>query len=213
MTNFGNLLAGLNPIGSFTASSTPIFSLASLIDAFLSAPLPDSFVSQFKNTPQLLKYLKSSGISTEQNLVNIMKNPMSLTVSTTTVPTGLFTVDVSGVPVKTYVTSDASSSISELVKVPRGTSIDIRLIPAVKGNVEGIFQKKIVSFVSASHNYDLSLTVPDSIGRYVLTTSASPLSLIIQVIANAPPASRNSPAASPPLKAFRGLSGWITSVF
>ena len=212
-TNFGNVLEGLKSPGSLSLYTTPAFSLQSSIASYLFAPISSSTSALFAKTPGLLTYFKTAGVTTAQDIVNLRKTPIQLTVPQKNIPTGLFTVTASGTPVSIFATANATSRVIETVRVTSGAPLAIHLIPTAKGKVTGIFRGEAIAFTATKNDVVTSLVAPTALGSYVLSTPSSPLPLIIQVVAPSPPKA-STPATSPPaVRAFRGLSGWMSSAF
>jgi hypothetical protein len=211
VTNFGNVLAGLQPVGSLKLKPLPQFSLESYFSAFLFSPLSVPATQELGGSPQLLAAVIMS-IPTDQALLNSEKKPVPITVPEKPTPPGFFSVSDAdtGLPIPPYITSATEASIDELVHVAPGEKLVIKVLPISATTVRVTFQGKAIPFSPV----EISLTASTTLGRYTLSTTASPMSLIIQVVSNPPPSTPNAPAASPPqVKAFRGLLGWISSMF
>ena len=172
-------------------------------------------MTELKGSPQLLAAVIMS-IPTDQALLNSEKKPVPISLPKKTIVPGYFSVSDAdtGAIIPPFVTSVTKASIDELVHVSPGEKLAISVLPISASADQVTLEGDPIPFSPVK----IDITASTTLGRYVLKTSSSPMSLIIQVIANAPPAVPSAPATSPPglkaqLKAFRGLAGWITSIF
>ena len=172
------------PIFGDTTSKSS-FSLGEGISSFLFAPLPENLTQTLGK--DLTTYLTTAGFSKEQDIVTVAKKPLLLPQPKKDIP-GLFTISTKGLPIKllggdfttnntlpvpTYLTSDKKASLIEKVTTTPNTQLTITL----KGGKTATFNGKTLTFT----NNTLTLTTPTKPGTYTLTTSASTLSLLIEV--------------------------------
>ena len=175
----------LTPVPTFgDTTSKNSFSLGEGISNFLFAPISQTFTQILGK--ELNKYLTQAGFSKEQDIVTIKNKPLLLPKATTTIP-GLFTITAKSLPIKllnqdfttenivpvsTYLTSD-KTTLQQKVTTTSNTQITITL----KGGKTATFNGQTLTF----KNNTLTLTTPSIPGTYTLTTSASPLPLVIEV--------------------------------
>ena len=214
VTNFGNVLAGLQSPGALNVKSTPKFSLTSYVSNFLFEPLATSTRAIFKNAPKLLTLVNSSGIFTAQDFINAKKKPV-VVKTPDVVPAGLYVVRSGGSALKTYLTSTGTSTIQELVYVEAKAPFTVSLVPVTTGKVDAVFAGKKVTFTSAKSGAaaTLDITASSTLGRYTLTTAASPMPLVVEVVAPVKHSPLNVPSVSNLKTAVYGLGSWIKSVF
>ena len=206
-TNFGNLLQGLTSPGVLAFGSSTNFSLP--ISTFLFAALPTPITKALSKAMGLSDYLAAAGLTREQNLASIAVNPISLPMPQgTTTPPGLFVVSVSGKPLTTYLSSDDGTDLVQLVKVRAGTKLSIYLKPMSNGQVSGNFEGQTVTFTPSGSGSTLALAAPIAGARYFLTTSASPLSLAIDVSQPNMVTAPSSTSSSTP-----GAFSWLKNLF
>ena len=181
----------LQELPTFSATTTKkSFSLGTGIDILLFAPLPEGVTKLFKTYPKLQVYLNSLGVKSLSDLVALKKSPIIL-VNTNDVP-GLYTVTTPGIPTKlpgqdVSITTEAlvtprltfvgTSTFAETVTMYPQTKITVTVTPATKGKLTALFNGQPLGFV----NNKTSFITPTKPGLYTLTTSASPLPLLIQV--------------------------------
>lgn len=208
-TEFGNLLQGLGAPGALKLS-TISFKFVPQVSAFLFAPLPPSVAAILKKSPKLSGYLASAGLTKEQDLVTLLRNPIPLSlVPGEEKPPGLYFVSASGTPLTAFVSSDAEHPLMELVRVAPGSVLDISLVPLSSAKVTGTFAGKPVAFfASRGKEVHAVVAAPTEPGRYFLMTAASPLPLAVEVVAV--PEQEKETAKPSLLKRF---SGWLKGVF
>ena len=205
ITNFGNVLGGLQPLGNLQLSNISI-DFVPQISAFLFAPLPNSILSALNKSPELANLFASVGVSKEQDLVTIKRKPILLPKEK--LPAGMFTVTSSSTPLDVYLSSGDVHSLVELVKVKPRQVITVSLEPLSKGKVLGLFMGDTISFFESSKSeYFTVIESPTIAGRYTLTTKSSPLPLVIEVVV---------PAPQVPVKKltfFKKVSQWFSNLF
>lgn len=159
------------------------FSFLSSIDRFLFAPLP-------RNINQtILNILNSLGVKYEKELLELQKSP--LIIKDTKNIEGLLYFSVPGlsrksvggefletsrIPVTSYIKYDIRNSLSQSIKVPPGTSIDIISNFNINNNVT--FNGKNIMFLGNT----ASFVAPAKVGSYVLKIVESPVVFIVEVV-------------------------------
>ncbi|MFA6158803.1 MAG: hypothetical protein WC763_04265 [Candidatus Paceibacterota bacterium] len=152
----------------FGGTGAKSFSFKDSISRFLFKPLSESLDQTTS------RVLSSLGIRYEKDFIALGNKP--LTLSGVRDLSGLFTVSLSGNPVVSYITYGSETSIAQLVRVRPDANLLVGFVSDSK--VTGSFNGKLVTF-----NRDrATITAPFKPGRYVLTTSASPIHLIVEVI-------------------------------
>jgi hypothetical protein len=181
VTKFGDVLTGLQPLGNLHLSNISI-DFVPQISSFLFAPLPDSILSVLNKSPKLLGLFASVGVSKEQDLVALQRNPILL--PKIDLPPGLYTVTASSTRLDTYLAADDTHKLVELVRVRPGTVINVSLVPLSKGKVFGLFLGDTITFFESSKSEAyVVIESPQTPGRYILTTKSSPIPLAIEVVA------------------------------
>lgn len=184
------------PVFGTSTAGTHSFSFISLVKRFLFAPLPPTLITALAKLPSLAKVLRDAGLVYAQDLALAHIKPLPL--PTTATSPGLFTVEQGTTTLSRSISADDTHQIIELVRATPAEAITIAL-PTTK-KVTAAFNGQIVTFVTAHGVASVTLDVPTTAGRYFLTTSASPLSLAIDVVAPPPP--------PPPKSWLARLFGW-----
>ncbi|MDD5165334.1 MAG: hypothetical protein PHG25_02240 [Candidatus Pacebacteria bacterium] len=185
-TNFTSLWIPVNKLAPVTFKSLPTFgdvtgkntfSLGTGIVDFLFAGLPQEMTSRF--TKGLLDLFAQSGFYRAQDIVTLKNN--RLTVKDTKGTPGYFSVkNDKGESVATYLAYDAKNTVTEFTKVSPNTRLTISVIPVNEERVTATFNGKNIVFT----NNTALITAPARTGKYTLVTSASPLTLTVEVVAN-----------------------------
>ncbi len=194
-TVLGNPLQNLQAPGALKfKNSIPVgFNLP--ISSFLFSPLSTFTLSK---APALQAFLAGAGISKAQDLAVLKTNPIQLPKpDMVNPPAGLFLVSIANSPINLFATTDSNGNITEMVKVTKGAELKISLVPVTKSKVTTAeFLRNTLTFTSSSNQVTTTLIAPSTPGTYTLTTSASPIPLVIQVLAPVTP--NSSPSESPP---------------
>jgi Concanavalin A-like lectin/glucanases superfamily len=208
-TYIGNPLANIKTLG--TLQLTPInFNLGSVISNFLFAPLPKSITDALDKSPKLADMVASVGVSTEEDLVQLSRQPIQLVPSGGSVP-GLFIVGHGSTTIPTYVAYDKSYDLVQLVYAHPGDILNIDLVPLSKGKVVGTFNgDRVVFFQSPNKSFEALITAPTSTGRYFLKTASAPLPLAVQVLAPPPPP---HPVKATPVPWWKKVVNWFLKPF
>lgn len=150
---------------------------------FLFAPVTNTFgaaQSKFQNFFNLL------GIKTEQELASLTIKPVVIrTDSETENLPGHFIIKTSDQKIVTYVIYDPSQGgLSELVKVSPNQPLSIAVIPTIQSSdiVTAPYLDKTIYFTKDQFKLSTQIITPNVAGKYVLKTSVSPVSLIIEVV-------------------------------
>jgi hypothetical protein len=198
----------LEVLPTFGGAGKNSFTFAPRIDSFLFSPLPDSILNYLDKNKALKDYLKSVGLNTTQNLISLIRSPMLMKSDSYLIP-GIFTVSNGNSIVRTYLINDPIYSLSEEIRVASGTSLVISVLPIIKGEVIGTWSNgKTTNFILNDKNAVAKVTM-SSVGKYVLKTPASPLPLVIDVIA--PSMTENGQNTGPGGSGlwFSKLLGWF----
>ena len=172
----------LADLPTFNDTKKDSFTFVPQITSFLFAPLPEPVTTALNSAPRLKDRLAALGFSKNQDLATIINAPILLTPDAST--TGMFIVTTGSTTLKAYLTTDSSYKLIETVRVASGTPIVISLIPTKAGNVSGLLNNKPVRFTQDG-KYVKASFISGTLGKYNLTTTASPLTLSIEVIAPA----------------------------
>jgi hypothetical protein len=184
------------------------FSFVSSISSFLFGPLPDAVTSTLNKSPKLKNYLASFGFSKGQDLVSIIRNPISLPSSlrSSSLFTGLYTVSAKGVALTTYITVDSHYNLIELVRVRPSTSTIVSLNPVNKAEpITGVWNNKKIFFTLDKGQGIFDFVSTSTPGRYILTSPASLMPLAVDVIAP----STQSVTMVRPSTWWSIISGWF----
>ena len=160
---------------------------------------------------KLNNLLAVAGLSKAQDLAGLEHNPISLPPSSGADTPGLFKVTSWGKPLHSFLSSDKSASLVELIKVTSNDPLTISLVPLSKGTVTAKFNGKTITFKSGkTKEVSVSIFAPSKPGRYLLTTASSPIPLAIDVTA-LPPQTPTKPASSG--NWFSGAKDWFSTLF
>jgi hypothetical protein len=132
----------------------------------------------------------------------ITVEPLSISQLPESIPEGLFIVSRDGNNLRTYLAGDPTYQFTQLARVASGTPISISLMTDKK--VIGEWGGEEIPFVTKDGRATLEF-VSGTPGRYLLTTSASPLPLTIEVL------EPQKPSEQP--KAGSGPGNWFTRLF
>ncbi|MEI6057656.1 MAG: LamG-like jellyroll fold domain-containing protein [bacterium] len=213
ITDFGNPLDNVQALGSLKLTALPKVSFDSYVQTFLFAPLSVAALAEMRKSPQLLASVIQS-VPTDQALLNSQKKPVPLVTPKKT-PPGLFKVTdaATGKEFPLFVTTSGGSSIDVLARVEPGEKLNIVVLPISASTVQVTLQGKAIPFTPV----EISMTASTTPGRYVLSTTASPMSLIIEVVAPVVPPVHSAEKAVTPIapakKASSGWFSWIKSLF
>lgn len=198
----------LKVLPTFGGTDKDSFTFIPQISNFLFSPLPNSILSLLNKDEALKKYLSSIGISTAQNLISLIRNPIIMQSDSYSVP-GIFTVSTSNNVTRTYLINDGKEGLSEEVRVASGTPMLISVLPITKGDITGIWNNGKTSDFTLNGNSAEAKVVIRSPGKYVLKTPASPLPLIINVIAPSSSENNQTPSSSGLRSLFSKVLGWF----
>jgi hypothetical protein len=187
-------LPALAPLPVFGGTGKGSFSFESPVSRFLLRPLPASLAESLSSSPRLSAYLSSAGVNNAQGLVRISARPVSVGAAQADVP-GIYSVTVDGRAVPTQISSDGRASVFQAASVAAGSAFKVSVSPTGKGVVTGRFDGTSVSFDELN---SIDLVAPMAPGTYVLTSSGSPLALMVRVADVAPRASASPSAAAVP---------------
>ncbi|MFA6227306.1 MAG: hypothetical protein WC631_02440 [Candidatus Paceibacterota bacterium] len=188
----------------FSGKGKGAFTFIPQITTFLFSPLPEPLKSTLDKFPKLKDYLASVGISREQDLVSIGINPKSLPMPQGIPPEGLFILTTGSTTLRATLSSDSNRKLYENFRIASGTPVTISLVPTKKGEVTAVWNDKIIKFTQDGP-YVRANFVSGVPGRNIITTSASPLTLIIEV--KAPVLRQTTPTVTPWLSRVRGWFG------
>ena len=161
------------------------FSFVPAVSTFLFSPLPQTTLLALNKTPELKKYLSTVGISGEQNLVSISLNPIPLPKASEFNIPNLFTVNQGTSTLRNFVTSDSNYQLLQLVRVASGTPIIVSFIPAkASDSLAGEWNNEAITFMMDQNRAVIGFMAPGTPGRYILTASASSMSLVVEVVKN-----------------------------
>ncbi|MDB5259342.1 MAG: hypothetical protein JWO73_550 [Candidatus Taylorbacteria bacterium] len=208
VTNFGNILSGLN--SPRTLKLSPIsFRFVPQVSSFLFAPLPPSVVAILNKLPKVSSQLASAGLNHEQDLVSLLRNPIPLTLAAGEAkPAGLFFVSASSTPLRAFISGDTAHPLIELVRATSGDILDVSLIPLSKAPISAKFEgKSLAFFISKTGEAHALISVPARPGRYFLTTAAAPMPLVIEVREAAKPVFVPKPTLG------QKVSAWFSRIF
>jgi photosystem II stability/assembly factor-like uncharacterized protein len=188
-------LQNLKPINlvklpTFGTDTKGAFSFLTPLKNFLFAPLPANITA----SPRLLKFLESIGLSSQQNILNLRGKSITLNEKANGVP-GIFSAYAKGLPTRidgsfntntslpitTNLKAGTKEPLTQTLKVPAGTNFTISLTPTTNTTAKGTFLGKEILFTKNGDKLTINLTAPRKAGSYILTTSASPLPLVIEV--------------------------------
>ena len=161
------------------------FSFVQRISNFMFSPLPKNL------NPFTAKILKSLGVNLERDMLTLKKKPIAVPLNLRT--PGLFRVSVPGIPTKlfggnfvtsqvpvvSYVTYDSKTSLSQVIKVLPKTQLTINVTPVNSTKFTASFNGKDIRI---DQQGNVHIESPTETGTYTLTTSASPITLTIQVL-------------------------------
>ena len=187
-------LAPLPTFGDTGSSSKDSFSFIPPITAFLFAPLPNPLGTALKSYPDLKSFLSTLHITYAQDLVTLNKKPVVIPTATSTAA-GIYYVSNANGTLKGTLVYDKNYQVLEKVTAPAGGTITVGLITGT--STTGTFAGSSYSFKSLSATRKtLSLILPTTVGRYYLTTNASPLTLAVDVVASTASVPKTSTAQS-----------------
>ncbi|MCX6717887.1 MAG: hypothetical protein NTU76_04430 [Candidatus Taylorbacteria bacterium] len=186
------ILKDLPVFGGSTGESS--FTFVPQLTSFLFAPLPSQVENTLKESPKLKDYLKSLGLTKEQNFVSLIRNPLVLLPRTGNEIPGLFSISNGSTTLRTYLVNDLGN-LAQSVRVASGTKLTISLTPTITGEITGLLNNSKTVYFSNNGNIAYANITLGS-GRHVLKTSASPLPLIIEVLSPAP-ASQTTNSSTP----------------
>jgi hypothetical protein len=206
-------------IGFGESTSKNSFSFVPFFEKFLFTPVASTTLG-LSDAPELKAYLASLGITYDRDLVSLSKKLVAAT-TTRDIP-GFYKVTSGSLKIKTanggfasqdlvvtpYFTSDAVVPLGESVTLYSKDTITVSVIPTTKAKVSAKFNGKALSFEQTGKAVTVDITVPETSGRYILTTNASPLPLLIR-------AEKSKLVELPVPVSYKdkGLFGWIASFF
>jgi hypothetical protein len=195
------------------------FSFLTPISNFLFAPLPKIFTDSIP--PKLLAFLKTIGITKEQDLINLQKKEITLDEKSKDIP-GIWSAYTKGIPTRDSkgnftsntnlnITSKLSGTKKDIIfqtlRVPPNTTFTLSLNSVDKRVSKGMFLNKEVTFTKTNDKLTLNLTAPKKPGTYTLTTKASPLPLIIEVTGTTNSSPNITSESKPSL--WSKIKGWF----
>ena len=213
ITNFGNPLKGVQPLGALKVTALPVPAFDSYVETFLFAPLSVAALAEMKKSPQLLASVIAS-VPTNQALFDSRKKPVPLVAPKKT-PPGLYRVTDArtGKELPLFVTSVSNTSVDMLVRVTPGEQLSINVLPISVSAVQVTIQGKVIPFTPV----EIAWAATTTPGRYTLSTTASPMILIIEVAAPlgspAVPAGKAATPVAPAKKASSGWFSWVKALF
>ncbi len=196
----------LKDLPTFGGTGKNAFSFVPKIDNFVFSGLPADVVDRLAAYPSADIYLKSLGLKTAQDLINIRLRPLNLKGE---MPEGLFMLRVNGKAVNTSLTGDKSAKAFQLAQATLGDEVTVRLNVSedVKGAISGKFNGQTVTFSRQGSVAEARLVLPEKAGRYMLTSNRAAFGLAID-FANAPTKAVTSPDAKPK----GGIIRWLSSL-
>ncbi len=210
----------LKPLISFgETTGKNSFSFIPFFNNFLFSPVGSSTL-KLDRAPELKAYLASLDITYDKDLIPLRKQS-KIATTTKDIP-GFFKVYASFLPAKAaggtftseqlpvtpYFASSDAVPLAESATVLSNSSITIAVIPTGKGTVTATFDGKKVPVTTVGKTAQVSLTMPGTPGRYLFTTPASPLPLLITV-----EVPKVAPLPVPSPYKDKGLFGWLMSFF
>ena len=175
-TNLPNPISNINSVGKIKLKDIN-YVFAPKFSELLFSSLPDKISSILKDFSDLKKYFETSGLNA-QRIVSLNSNPLFLPL-VKDMPKGLFTVkDKLNKDIPILLKGD-ETKIYELVKVDPGETLKIGLLSTTKGITTAKYGTDNLVF----NNSVTTLRVPVIPGRYTLTSTSSPISLVFEVVA------------------------------
>jgi Concanavalin A-like lectin/glucanases superfamily len=183
VSNFGNVLQGLQPIAPLSISGLQTISIAPFISHFLFTPLPNEVSTQFAQSSDLASFASNIGIDTAQDLVSIKKKPLYIGTGSAQ---GLFAVSSHLGDLPRYFTTTSSTTIAELVRSTPSDGLTITFTPTKSGHITAHYGKESVPVtvkngVATAHIIANAL-IPNQknqTGEFI--TDGSPLPLLITI--------------------------------
>jgi len=171
----------IKDIPTFGGEGKTSFSFSPQISSFLFAPLPDSILNTLNKSPKIKELLDSSGISKAQEFASLARNPLVITQSQEPIP-GLFTVLEGSVVRRTYLVSNSDFDIAQFVSIASSDAgLTVSLVPVLQGQTTGELNGEQINFVEEDAHISAKFVLKDS-SKYILTTLASSIPLIIEVL-------------------------------
>jgi Concanavalin A-like lectin/glucanases superfamily len=184
-TNFGNILEGVKSPGVLKLPDLKAVSFEKNLTNFLFTDLPESIRKQLNASPKLADYFD---LHKAQDLIKIKQNPLVVSGGGIGLP-GLYEVFVSTSKQRvTLTTDDKYKKLQLYVRAAPNAPLSIKLVPISKAQVKSQFLNKNVIFTKADgKNIKTEIIAPKTPACYTFTTSASPIELIIDVVAPSKP--------------------------
>ncbi len=169
----------------FGGNNKDSFTFIPKITSFVFAPLPDSVIKILDKSPKLKEYLASLGISKAQSFIALVRNPLPLPTTESSVA-GLYNVSNGKTFIRTYLSNDSQNGLSQLVRITSDTEATVSLTSIVKDGVTGKLNS-VKDIIFTMNNGVATTKIPSlTPGKYILTTNASPLPLIIDSASSTP---------------------------
>jgi hypothetical protein len=186
----------LGPLPVFGTEGSNAFSFVTSINSFLFVPLPAGMDSR------MATILRSLGVRYEREFVALKRSPLTLG-GTGRIP-GLFSVSVSGTPVVSHIEYASTSSVVQVVRVKGKEKLSISIDS--KSDVAGYFNGKKAVFAQGA----LRVNAPAVAGRYAVSASSTPMTLVVEVVASGV----DAPIAQPARQGiFRRVINWAFGLF
>ena len=155
-------------------------------------------------SPKLKDYLASVGLSTVQNFVSLIRNPLILAPESAKVP-GIFSVSNNNSLLRTYLINDSKLGLAEQIRVASGTPLTISVIPVADGDTTGVWNNGKTTKFTLNGKSAVAKVIMSSVGEYSLKSPVSSLPLMINVVLT-PSSDNNQTAGS------GGSGSWFSKV-
>jgi len=205
-------LPALTALPVFGGTGKNSFSFQAPISKFLFVPVSETALSSISTSPRLAAYVRSIGVSSAQSFARIHVSPKIVALADSAIP-GLYSVSVDGKPVQTEMTSDGGEVVFQQVRVAPGAIVEVSVSPVNGNDIVARFDGKSIQFGATN---SVSISAPLAPGSYLLTSSASPLSLAVRVsapVSQAKPQASGSGISAPESPPARSLWGRLLGLF
>ena len=164
----------------------------------LFSPLPNTF----KEYPELTNYFTKKGITVTdaKDIIALGRNPIRFKPTDVINVPGVYSLNTPSEI--TY--NKSTGAIIQLVKTQGNKNITLSLVSDT--SVTGTFGTETLSFIKKGNMQSVTITTPSKPGMYVVNSSASPISLMIQVVDGVKTIQGEQ-------KKKNGLVNWVMNLF